>query len=324
MAQARRKTAKKTTHPLCVFSGSANRPLAEAVASELKVRLGVCHTTVLPDSETHVIIEDSVRGDDIFLIQPCGAPVNDHLMELLLYVDAFRRASAHSITAVVPYFPYARQERMARGREAISAKVVAETLEALGTTRVIYMDIHAPAIQGFFNIPVDPLTAVPVLAERFRGKKFRNAVIVAPDEGRVKMAGKYAETLDLPLVLMHKRRLGFDRTETTHVVGDINGRIPIVIDDIIAGGSVLDQLGALLKAGAKPEVHLAITHGVLTQSAHKRLDRPEIKELWITDSLPLSPEKKHPKVRVTSIAPTLASAIQRIHEGSSIGELFRK
>jgi len=324
MAQAARRSKKKTTHPLCVFSGSANRPLAEAVARALKTRLGVCHTTQLPDSETHVIIEDSVRGDDIFLIQPCGAPVNDHLMELFLYVDAFRRASAHSITAVVPYFPYARQERMARGREAISAKVVAETLEALGTTRVIYVDIHAAAIQGFFNIPVDPLTAVPVLAERFRGKKWKDAVIVAPDEGRVKMAGKYAETLGLPLVLMHKRRLGFDRTETTHVVGEIRGKVPIVIDDIIAGGSVLDQLGALVKAGAKEEIYLAITHGVLSEGALRRLDRPEIRELWVTDSLPLRPEQMHPKVRVCSIAPMLASAIERIHEGSSIGELFRK
>lgn len=319
--QARRA---KTTHPLQLFTGSANRPLARRVARELGIQLGRARTTKLPDTETHVMIEDHVRGDDVFFLQPCSAPVNDHLVELLLYVDAFRRASANSITAVIPYYPYARQERMARGREAISAKVVATTLEALGTTRVVFLDIHAPAIQGFFNLPVDPLTAVPVLAERFRHERFRNAAIVAPDEGRVKMAGRYAEALRLPLVLMHKRRISFEKTKASHVVGDIQGKIPIVIDDIIAGGSVLDQMGALLRAGALPKIHLAITHGVLTPSALTRLDRPEIRELWITDTIEMTKERRHPKIRVTSVAPLLAQAIRRIHEGSSIGELLKR
>lgn len=322
--QKRPARRAKTTHPLRIFTGSANPDLAAAVSAALGAPLGKCRTTHLPDSEIHVIIDEPVRGDDVFFIQSCSAPVNDHLMELFLYVDAFRRASAHSITVVLPYYPYARQERMARGREAISAKVVATTLEALGVDRVLFVDIHAPAIQGFFNIPVDPLTAVPVLAAAFqkRRKLLGRAVVVAPDEGRVKMAGKYAQLLDVPLVLMHKRRIDFHAAHTTHVVGDIAGKVPIVIDDIIAGGSVLDQLSALIDAGAVPEIHLAITHGILTEAAIARLDRPEIAELWVTDTVPPSLARRHPKVRVSSIAQVLADAIDRIHSSASIGDLL--
>ena len=310
----------KSNRPLRIFSGSANRALAESVSRAMDVPLGKCTTTRLPDSEIHVQVDEPVRGDDVFLIQPCPAPVNDHLVELLLYIDAFRRASAHSITAVMPYFPYARQERMAQGREAISAKVVATSLESLGASRVLYVDIHAPAIQGFFDIPADPLSALQVLCEPFlqRPELLANAIVVAPDSGRVKLANKYAETLGIPLALMHKRRVGFDHVETTHVVGEIAGKVPILIDDIIAGGSVLDQIPALIDAGALPSVHLAITHGILTASARERLDRPEIEELCITDSVPMSKDRDHAKIRVCSIAPMLARAIRRIHEGSSL------
>jgi ribose-phosphate pyrophosphokinase len=313
----------KTTHPLRIFSGSANRPLAEQVARQLGVQLGCCTTRKLPDTETHVILDDAVRGDDVFLIQPCGAPVNDHLMELLLLTDAFRRASANTITCVIPYFPYARQERMAHGREAISAKVVAQMIEALGTDRMIFMDIHAPAIQGFFNIPVDPLTALPVLAEQFRGEQFKNAVVVAPDEGRVKMAARYAETLGLPLAFMHKRRTDFVSAKTLTLVGDLKNKIPIIIDDVISSGSVLTQVPVLLEAGARPEIYLAITHGVLAPGSIEKLDHPAIKQLVITNTLPLSPEKQHPKIRVVSIAPLLATILQRVHDGNSISNLIK-
>jgi len=315
-------TLPKTTHPLDIFSGSANRPLAEEVASRLGVQLGCCTTRVLPDTEIHVTIDEVVRGDDIFLIQPCSAPVNDHLLELLFYVDAFRRASANTITAVIPYFPYARQERMAHGRESISAKVVAQMLETLGATRVIFMDIHAPAIQGFFNIPVDPLTALPVLAEQFRDERFKEAVIVAPDEGRVKMAARYAETLGLPLAFMHKRRTSFTTATTTTLVGDLRDKIPIIIDDVISSGSVLTQVPMLLEEGARPQVYLAITHGVLAPGSIQLLDHPAIKQLIITNTLPLTPEQQHPKIRVVSIAPLLATIIQRVHDGLSISDLI--
>ena len=318
--------SKANVEDLRIFSGSANRPLALAIASELNIDLSSLTVTHLPDSEIHVQINELVRHQDIFLIQPCAPPVNDNLMELLLLLDAFRRASARRINVVIPYFPYARQDRMARGREAISAKVVARTLEIAGASRVIYVDIHALQIQGFFEIPVDPLTALPVLGEYFQNDpRFtaERAVIVSPDVGRARLAGKYAEQLGLPLVIMHKRRIGFSETKTATVVGDVEGKTAILIDDMIAGGSVLDQIPALLEAGAESPVYLSISHPVLLPSAIERLNRPEIAELVTTDSIHIPPEKQHPKIRVQSIAGMLAEVIYRIHCGETISPLLR-
>ena len=193
-------------HPLRIFTGSAHPQLAQEMADILGVELGNSTTRHLPDSEIHVMIDEVVRDQDIFFVQPCSQPVNDHIMELALYLDAFRRASAHSVSVVIPYFPYARQERMARGREAISARVVANLLEMSGAARVVFVDIHARAIQGFFNIPVDPLTALPLLADYFRKPEYAQAAIVSPDVGRASLAGKYAELLNLPLGVMQTRR----------------------------------------------------------------------------------------------------------------------
>ena len=308
-------------HPLRIFTGSAHPALARRIAEILGVQLGRTTTTQLPDSEVHVMIDEVVRDQDIFIVQPCSVPVNENLMELLLYLDAFRRASAHSISVVIPYFPYARQERMARGREAISARVVANMLEQLGANRVIFVDIHSRAIQGFFNIPVDPLTALPLLASYFDKPEYANAVIVSPDVGRAGMAGRYAEQLNLPLVVMHKRRTSFSSTETTHVVGDIEGRSPIIIDDIMAGGSVLKQVDALYEAGAVGQCCFAVTHGVLLPSALERLEADDrIAKLVVTDTVPVPPEKRHPKLEVLSIAPLLADIIYRIYRGESISE----
>ena len=314
-----------TNYPLRIFAGTANRPLAEAAAKLLNTSLGKCTTTHLKDSEIHVMIDEVVRDQDVFIVQPCSAPVNDNLMELLLYVDAFRRASAHEITAVVPYYPYGRQERMAKGREAISAKVVATMLEAMGVSRVIYYDVHAPATQGFFEVPVDPLTALPVLADYFRKPEFADAAIVSPDVGRAKFAGRYAEILGLPLVVMHKRRESESKVEVSHVVGDIEGKIPIIIDDVIAGGSVLDEVDKLIGAGARPEIYLAITHGVLLPSALKRLEDPRIKRLVVSDTI-CQPAaiRNHPKITIVSVAKLLAEVIGRIHEGESISGLIEK
>lgn len=318
-------SAPSSLYPLRIFAGTANLPLAQEVAAHLHVNLGDCTIRRLPDSEIHVQINEVVRRDDIFVIQPCSAPVNDHLIELLLLIDALRRASAHTITVVMPYFPYARQERMARGREAISARVVATMLEAVGAARVIYVDVHADAIQGFFHIPVDPLTAVPVLAERMRqeGVIGPDAVIVSPDVGRTRLANRYAETLGLPLVLMHKRRSDFDKTETTHVVGDIVDKVPIVIDDVIAGGSVLKQLPTLIEKGARPEIILSITHGVLTPTAIELLEsNPAIKRLFVTNTILQT--HQHPKITTVSIAPLLAEVIWRIYCGRTISPLLQK
>lgn len=314
-----------TLYSLRIFTGSANRPLAEAVARIAGTPLGQCTTTQLKDSEIHVTIDEAVRDQDVFIIQPCARPVNDNLMELMLYIDAFRRASAHEITAVIPYYPYGRQERMARSREAISAKVVATMLQSMGVSRVIYFDVHAPATQGFFDVPVDPLSGLTVLAEYFNKPEFADAAIVSPDVGRAKFAGRYAEMLKLPLVVMHKRREGEGKVKASHVVGDIAGKIPIVIDDVIAGGSVLDELDALYAAGARPEAYLAITHGVLLDSALKRLEDPRIKQLVITDTICQPPEiLNHPKITVVSIAPLLADVIGRIHVGESISSLLER
>ncbi len=308
-------------HPLRIFTGSAHPELAKEIASILHVELGQATTRRMPDSETHVMVEEVVRDQDIFFIQPCSEPVNDHLIEMLLYLDAFRRASAHSVSVLIPYFPYARQERMAKGREAISARVVANMIEMQGAKRVGYVDIHNRAIQGFFNIPVDPLSALPLLTNYFRTPEFADAAIVSPDVGRAGMAGRYAELLNLPLVVMHKRRTSFTTTETTHVVGDIVGRRPIIIDDVMAGGSVLKQVDALYDAGATGKACFAITHPVLLPTALQRLDEDDrIERLVVTNTVPVPPEKRHPKVVVLSAAPLLADIIYRIYKGQSISE----
>jgi ribose-phosphate pyrophosphokinase len=310
-------------HELRLFSGSAHPELAREIANIIGVPLSKCSTNLLPDSEIHVMIEDVVREQDVFFIQPCSVPVNDNLMEVFLYLDAFRRASANCVSLVMPYFPYARQDRMARGREAVSAKVVAYMLERLATRRVIFVDIHNRAIQGFFNIPVDPLSAVPLLAEFFKKPEYQNAAIVSPDVGRASMAGKYAEQLNLPLVVMHKRRSDYSDTRTTHIVGDIKGRRPIVIDDLVAGGSVLKQIDALYEAGAVGKTCFSITHPVLLPQALEYLDADDrIEKLVVTNSIPVPVEKQHPKLEVLSIAGMLAEIIKRIHCGESISPLL--
>ncbi|MBN2147334.1 MAG: ribose-phosphate pyrophosphokinase [Anaerolineales bacterium] len=308
-------------HPLRIFTGSAHPDLAREIADLLHVPLGKSTTRHFPDSEVYVTIDEVVREQDIFLVQSFPAPINDHLVELLLYLDAFRRASAHSISVVIPYFPYARQDRMARGREAISARVVANLLECEGASRVVMVDIHNPAIQGFFNIPIDPLTALPLLAEYFRKPEFENATVVSPDAGRASVTSRYADLLHLPMVVMHKRRTDFTNVKTTHVVGDIKGRRPIIVDDLMAGGSVLKSIDVLYEQGAEGKACFSVTHPVLMPSALETLDKDDrIEKLVVTNTLPIPPEKQHPKIHILSIAPMLAEIIHRIHVGSSISE----
>jgi ribose-phosphate pyrophosphokinase len=308
-------------HPLRIFTGTAHPQLAKEIADLLDIPIGKSTTCFLPDSEIYVMIDEVVRDQDIFFIQPCCAPVNDHLMELLLYLDAFRRASAHSVSVVIPYYPYARQDRMAKGREAISAKVVANLLESQGAARIIFVDIHNPATQGFFNIPVDPVSAIPVLGSYFRKPEFANAVIVSPDVGRASMAGKYAEYTNLPLAVMHKRRSSFTETKTTHLVGDIKGRRPILIDDVMAGGSILKQINALYEAGAEGKACFAVTHPVLLKSAIDLINSDDrIEKLVVANTIPVPPEKQSGKIEVISIAPLLANIIYRIHRGVSISD----
>ncbi len=307
-----------------IFTGSAHPQLAHDICGILDTDPGQCTLTVHSDSETHVMIEETVRGQDIFLVQPCCPPVNEKLMEALLLIDALRRASAQTVSVVMPYFPYARQERMAHGREAVSARVVANMLETAGADRVIFIDIHALAIQGFFNIPVESLTAIPLLCEHLQGPHFDQCAIVSPDVGRASMAGRYASILGLPLVVMHKRRLDHTQTETTHIVGTIAHRSPIVIDDIIAGGSVLRQLDALFAQGAVTPAYFVVTHALLLPSALQQLACDErIVKLITTDTVPMPAAVRQqsalaPKIAVVSVAPLLAEVILRVFNNVSI------
>ena len=310
------------SNDLLLYAGTANRPLAAATAGLLGIPLGNLEIVRFPDGELSPLIQDSVRGEDVFVIQPTSPPVNDHLVELLLTLDAFKRASARRITAVIPYYGYSRQERKAKPREAISAKVVANCLTQAGADRVMLLDVHAPAMQGFFDIPVDALTSVGLLSRRLSQVVPTNAIVVAPDTGRVKLAERFADALGLPLGLMTKRRIGGE-VRVTHVVGDFQDRVPVIVDDIMAGGSLIGQLPALLEAGCRPEMVLVIIHPLLTGDAAARLNQPFIRRMLVTDSVSLPPERRPAILETVSIAPLLAEAIRRTHDEQSVSPLFQ-
>jgi ribose-phosphate pyrophosphokinase len=309
-----------------LFAGRANPALAKEIAAILRVELGKISIGPFPNSETRVQIEESIRGTDIYHIQPTIEPSNENLMELLITIDAMKRASARQITAIIPYFGYARQDHKTTGREPISAKLVANLLTTAGASRVMAIDLHVPQIQGFFDIPMDHLTAVTTLANYFRDKQIENGVVVSPDAGRAKLAEKYAQILRLPLAIMHKRRNGPDGQEVKFVelVGDVKDKTPIIIDDEIAtGGSIYQQAQALAAAGAKP-AYVSIAHAVLVGPALERLKHPSIREVVTTNTIPIPAEKQlDGKIKVLSIAPLLAEAILRVHQHRSVSQVFR-
>lgn len=307
-------------HQLDIFTGSCFPDLAIEIASFLGLEVGNSTTTFLPDSEIHVMLDKVVRGHDIFFIQSMTRPVNEAIMELLLYIDAFRRASANKINVMLPYYPYARQERMSKGRESISARVIADLIEKMGATRISFIDIHNPAIQGFFTIPVDPISAVPTLCNHLKQFDLSDSVIVSPDVGRASLAGKYAERLNLPLTIMHKRRQSFNEVKTTHVIGEVSNKRPIVIDDMIASGSIVSQIENLYKLGATEKTWLVITHPILLPKAIQTIINDErIEKVIVTNTLPLSTlAKQCNKIEQISIAPLLAEIIKRIHLDESI------
>lgn len=302
-----------------IFTGNANRPLAQRIAEELGLPLGQAQVERFPDGEIRVRLLESVRGEDVFLVQPTCPPVNDHLMELLLLADAVRRSSAERINAVIPYFGYARQDKT-QGREPISAKLVAGLLEAVGVERVIAVDLHAPQIQGFFDIPVDHLSAVRLFAEYLEAQGLaEGGVVVSPDAGRAEEARRLAERLGLPLALLAKRRHGPRETSVTYVIGEVAGLRPILIDDLVStGGTVRRGLEALLEAGARPEALVLATHPVLVGEAHKNLAHPAIREVVFTDTIPL----KEGAYTVISVAGLLAQAIRRVHTHQSVSALI--
>jgi ribose-phosphate pyrophosphokinase len=309
--------------PMKIFSGTANPELAASIARHLGARLGALKLSRFPDGEMYVKFEESVRGADAFLIQPTCTPIDQNLFELLVLIDAMKRASADRITCVLPYYGYARQSQKHAPREPITAKLVANLITTAGADRIVAMDLHADAIQGFFDIPVDHLTAIPVIAEYLQRKNLKNVVVVSPDEGRVKTVRQLAQRLQAPLAVGYKIHPEHGVSEVTGLAGDVRGKTCIVYDDIIStGGTIMEIVDALLAHGALPEITVATTHAVLAGPALQRLSRPEISELIVTDTIPLPPEKMTPRTTCLSVAPMFADAIRRIWQDESVSSLF--
>jgi len=309
---------------LRIFSGNANPALAKEIANHLGLTMGNAFVGHFNNGETQVIIDESVRGKDVFIVQPTCNPVNDSMMELLIMVDAAKRASARTITAVIPYYAYARQDRKTRGREPISAKLMANLLTTAGVSRVITVDLHAGQIQGFFDIPVDHLPGVPLLAEYIRSKNLDELVVVSPDLGGVTRARQLADRLHAPIAIIEKRRPMPGVAEVMNLIGNVAGRTAVMIDDIVdTAGSLTEGANALMKSGAK-EVYACCTHGVLSDPAVARIKASVIKELVITNTIPLPLEKECDKIKVLSMAPLLGEAILRIFSELPVSKMFEE
>jgi len=307
---------------LKIFTANANPKLAEEIAEYLGVTLGASQVKRFSDGEIRVMIDESVRGADVYIIQPTCNPVNDNLMELLIMVDAMRRASARRITAVIPYYGYARQERKARSRDPISAKLVANLITAAGARRVLAMDLHANAIQGFFDIPVDHLRVVPIIAEYYLKRNFENVVVVSPDLGGVTRARDLAHRIGADIAIIDKRRPKANVAEIMNIIGNVKDKNVIMIDDIIdTAGTITQGAKALKEHGAK-DVYICCTHPVLSGQAVTRLEESEVKEVLVTNTIPIPEEKRIPKIKVLSVAPLLGEAIIRIHEDLPLSKLF--
>ncbi|HET6372126.1 MAG TPA: ribose-phosphate pyrophosphokinase [Candidatus Polarisedimenticolia bacterium] len=306
-----------------VFSGSANRPLARAICTYLGVPEGQITLKRFADGEIYCQVTENIRGSDVFVIQPTCPPVNEHLMELLLMVDAFKRSSADRITAVIPYYGYARQDRKDKPRVPISAKLVADLLSAAGTQRILAMDLHAPAIQGFFDIPVDHLFAAPVFVSHFETMKIPDLVIVSPDAGGVERARAYAKRLNANLAIVDKRRNDSGVAQLMNLIGDVEGKNTLIVDDIVDTATTLTEtVKALHKGGAK-NIYACFTHGVLSGSAVEKLAGSNLARTLVTDSIPLKPELAgRARIEVLSVAELLGEAIFRIHNSSSVSSLF--
>ncbi len=307
-----------------VFSGTANPALAREICEALGAPLGATMIKCFADGETHLQIQENVRGADVFLVQPTCSPVDHHLVELLLMIDAFKRASAERITAVLPYYGYARQDRKDRPRMPISAKLVASLIERAGANRLLALDLHAAQIQGFFDIPVDHLFAAPVMVEYFKSRFDRQELtVVSPDAGGVERARSFAKRLNCPLAIIDKRRTDVNVAEVMNIIGNVRDKYCLMVDDLVdTGGTLVKGVEALLKAGARG-VSACATHAVLSGPAVERINASALEELVVTNSIPhVEQSEKCPKLRTLSVAPLLARAIQSIHDGGSISTLF--
>ncbi|MFC5714455.1 ribose-phosphate diphosphokinase [Thalassorhabdus alkalitolerans] len=307
---------------LKVFTLNSNPKLAEEIAEHIGIDLAKCSVKRFSDGEVQVNIEESIRGCDVFIVQSTSEPANEHLMELLIMVDAAKRASANTINVVIPYYGYARQDRKARSREPITSKLVANLLETAGATRVLSMDLHATQIQGFFDIPVDQLLGVPLLSKHYEEKGLEDVVIVSPDHGGVVRARRMADRLKAPIAIIDKRRPKPNVSEVMNIVGNVEGKTAIIIDDIIdTAGTMTLAADALIEHGAK-EVYACSTHPVLSGPAIERIKNSQIKELTVTNTIALPEEKKIEKIHELSVAGLMAEAIIRVHEHTSVSTLF--
>lgn len=306
-----------------VFTGNANRDLASKICKELGIPLGDAVVSRFSDGEINVNISETVRGADVFIIQSVSPPeVNTHLMELLIMIDALKRASAGRITAVIPYYGYARQDRKAKARDPISAKLVANLIEAAGADRLLTMDLHAAQIQGYFDIPVDNLIGGPILAEYFNGLGIEDLVVVSPDLGSVTRSRKFADMLDAPIAIIDKRRPKANVSEIMNIIGDIEGKNVILVDDLIdTAGTICNAANALREMGAK-DVYACCTHAVLSGPAYERIEKSAIKRLVVLDTIPLAEAQLQENMKVISIAPIFAESIRRIFTNESVSRLF--
>jgi ribose-phosphate pyrophosphokinase len=310
-------------HSLVVFAGNSNPELAQAICRHIGIKLGEAQVTSFSDGETRVEIRENVRGKDVFVLQSTCVPVNDYLVELLLMIDAFKRASAQRITAVIPYYGYSRQDKKVAPRVPISAKLVAELITVAGAKRVITMDLHAGQIQGFFNIPVDNLFAAPVVLEYIKKNLKNDTVIVSPDAGGVERARAFAKRLDAQLAIIDKRRPAPNMAQAMNVVGDVKAKTAVILDDMVDTAGTLIQAAAALKEHGALQVHACCAHAVLSGPAVDRITDSEIQNLVVTDTIPLGEKAKGcEKIRVLSVSKLLAEAIHRCHTGSSVSSLF--
>lgn len=305
-----------------LFTLNANKPLAKIISEAAGIELSVAEVIRFADGEISINIEESVRGHDIFIVQPTSTPVNENLMELLIMIDALKRASAKQITAILPYYGYSRQDRKAKSRQPITAKLVADLLQTAGINRIMCIDLHAAQIQGFFDVPIDNFPAASLLAETFIDKKLNDVVVVSPDHGGATRARIFARYLNAPLAIIDKRRPEPNKAEVMNIIGDVKGKTAIMLDDIIdTAGTLVAGANALVQAGAK-EVYAAATHAIFSKDAVKRINDSVITRVVVTDTIELKPEKQSPKILQISIGPLIGESIRHIIKDEPISQIF--
>ncbi len=308
---------------MLLFSGSSNIELTEKIAENLEIKIGKVTRTKFKNGEIYIRFDESVRGADVFVVQTCSEPVNDNIMELLIMIDALKRASAGMINCVIPHYGYARQDKKSEGREPITAKLIADLLSIAGMDRLIAVDLHSATIQGFFDVPVDHITAIPIIANYFKTKSIKKGVVVSPDVGGVKRASIFAQQLHFPLAILDKIRPGPNMAKIDHLVGEVDGKEAIIFDDMIdTGGTIVEAVEMLLRFNAK-KVYVGATHPIFSGNAVELLENSKAEEIVISDTLPINKKFSKNKIKIVSIAPLLAKTIKKVYHCKSVSELFK-